>query len=527
MKKKKVERNGWSFLVLPVLTAVWPILSFYASNISELSLRFLKEPIFYSITTALVTGVAVSVLIKNKEKASLIVSLGLVIFFSYGHISGALNDKLFIQLPGGMVLGPDKVLLPIVFGSFIWIGVKILRSAKDLTRVLSFLKTLLLILVFYQGVLIVKTERQRRVGLVDQKEGVEKEALMAEGNWPDVYYIVLDGYAREDVLREIYDYDNSEFVDSLRKIGFYVADQARSNYIHTYLSLPSTLNMRYMDELPEKYGLNPADGLAAKSLAAENEVNRKFKNYGYTVINFASSWEGTDESYQADITYKKDEYFKILGKNVAIDETNIVFLQTTLLSPLIKEVWGDALRSRISAALQKLPTIPYQEERKFVVAHLMSPHPPYVFTAGGGPVIGAEFETADEGIDRRPKYLDQLIFMSKQIILVIEKIIENSPTPPIIILQSDHGPASIFGRREEWLDNYSEEGVKERSSILYAVYFPDQDYEDFYSTITPVNTFRILFNKYFNENLEILPDRVFYTSYEAIYDFKEVTEIGK
>ena len=132
---------------------------------------------------------------------------------------------------------------------------------------------------------------------------------------------------------------------------------------------------------------------------------------------------------------------------------------------------------------------------------------------------------ADEGIDKRPKYLGQLVFISDQIIPVLQKIIQNSENLPVIVLQSDHGPASIFGKRENWLENYSKEGVKERSGILYAVYFPDQNYKDFYSTITPVNTFRILFNKFFGENFKLLQDKTFYTSYEAIYDFKDVTDV--
>ncbi|MFH1289279.1 MAG: sulfatase-like hydrolase/transferase, partial [Patescibacteria group bacterium] len=453
------------------------------------------------------------------------VSLVLLIFFSYGYLSRSLNDKLFIQLPNNIVLGPDKILLPIIFGLFIIFSAKVLKSAKPLIRIIVFLNVSLLFLVSYLSIAIIKTEYQKKDSTLTQPTQLQNENQITQENTPDIYYIILDGYAREDILQKFYDYDNSEFIKSLEKMGFYVADFSRSNYIHTYLSLPSTLNMRYLDELPEKYGTNPVDESAARKLISENEVSKKLKDYGYTIINFASSWEGTGEGYKADITYKKDEYFKILGKNVAIDEANIIFLQTTLLSPLIKEVWGDALRSRILATLQKLPTIPYQEGKKFTVAHILAPHPPYVFTAEGNAVPNAEFEMADEGIDKRPKYLGQLTFISGQIIPVLQKIIQNSLTPPIVILQSDHGPGSIFGKRENWLENYSQEGVNERSSILYAVYFPDQNYKNFYSTITPVNTFKILFNNYFNENLELLPDKTFYTSYEAIYYFKDVTDI--
>lgn len=515
-----------SFLFIPILMAIFPLLSFYYKNIAELSLKFLIKPFFYSMVATLFLTILILILTKNKNKAALVASLATLVFFSYGRLSNSLTSKLFIQLPNKIVLGPDKILLPIITVLFVFICFKIFKSTKTLNQIIGFLTVFLLVLVGYLTLAIAKNESQKKENLVVRQTSLQTGNQNSEITRPDIYYIVLDGYAREDILRDIYHYDNSGFIENLRKLGFYVADKARPNYIHTYLSLPSTLNMRYLDELPQKYGEKPTDGSAARKLTSDNEVTRKLKDYGYTVINFASTWEGTNESYQADITYKGDEYFKILGKNVPLDETSITFLQTTLLSPLIKEVWGDALRARTLSTFQKLPTVPFQpEEPKFIVVHIIGPHPPYVFTAEGNPIPGAEFEFADEGIEKRPKYLGQLTFISNEVLPMVQKIIENSKNRPIIILQADHGPASIFGKREDWLKNYSEEGVKERSSILYAVYFPDQNYQQFYNTITPVNTFRIVFDRYFNEGLELLPDKTYYTSYEKIYGYKDITDI--
>ena len=512
------------FFIPPISASIFPILSFYKTNISDLSINFIQNLLTYSIIGAFAVTLVIFLLVRDKDKTSLISTILIFIFFSYGHLSGSLNNILFFQLSNGMVLGPDKLLLPVIFFLFLLISYKILIRKKPFIQIKTIINFSLLILIGFSIISIAKIEFDRR-GTTDQNLSEQSNNISTSSNAPDIYYIILDGYAREDVLKDLYDYDNSEFISKLEKIGFYVADKSRSNYIHTYLSLPSSLNMRYLDELPEKYGKDPSGGTAARQLISQNEITKQLKSRDYKIINFASTWEGTDESFQADITYKEDGYFKILGKNVSLDETNIIFLQTTLFSPFIKEVWGDALRSKTLSTLQKLPTIPYLEGKKFVMAHIITPHPPYVFDSQGNPVPGAEFEMADEGIDKRPKYLDQLKFISGQIVPVVEKIIENSPTKPIIILQSDHGPASIFGKREEWLNNYSEEGVKERSSILYALYLPDQDYQQFYESVTPVNTFRIIFNKYFDKNYELLPDKSYYTSYEAIYDYKDITDI--
>jgi hypothetical protein len=87
--------------------------------------------------------------------------------------------------------------------------------------------------------------------------------VVPKGRYPDIYYIILDGHARSDILAELYGYDNNWFVDSLRQRGFYVADRSRTNYAQTYLSLASTLNMTYLDSLAQAVGPKSQPGYAA------------------------------------------------------------------------------------------------------------------------------------------------------------------------------------------------------------------------------------------------------------------------
>ncbi len=45
------------------------------------------------------------------------------------------------------------------------------------------------------------------------------------------------------------------------------------------------------------------------------------------------------------------------------------------------------------------------------------------------------------------------------------------------------------------------------------------------SWITPVNTFRIVFNEYFGADFELLEDRSFtYPDLDHVYDFYEITD---
>ena len=105
---------------------------------------------------------------------------------------------------------------------------------------------------------------------------------------------------------------------------------------------------------------------------------------------------------------------------------------------------------------------------------------------------------------------------------IIEKIIERSVEEPIIILQSDHGPASILGHPYKWPRPVPEDGITERMAILEAYYLPGLN-DEVELPQTPVNIFRFIFNRYFGENYAMLPDKSYFTDYKNIYEFREVT----
>jgi hypothetical protein len=168
----------------------------------------------------------------------------------------------------------------------------------------------------------------------------------------------------------------------------------------------------------------------------------------------------------------------------------------------------------------------------FAYIHLVMPHPPFIFTEEGEyipqdiplywGVKDAEWKLFEgrSAEDYVRYYTNQLIYADKRILESVENILAYSPEPPIVILQSDHGPASLL----DWA-NPTDAAVQERMSILNAYYFPKQDYSILYKTITPVNTFRIVFNEYFGTNYEFLEDKNYFSTWLAPYQFRDVTEI--
>jgi hypothetical protein len=82
-------------------------------------------------------------------------------------------------------------------------------------------------------------------------------------------------------------------------------------------------------------------------------------------------------------------------------------------------------------------------------------------------------------------------FISQEIEDIVRQILDNSETEPIIIIQGDHG----------------KEG-NNRSKILNLYYFPNQDYSALYPSITPVNSFRIVLNQFFDFDYPLKEDTV-------------------
>jgi hypothetical protein len=173
-------------------------------------------------------------------------------------------------------------------------------------------------------------------------------------------------------------------------------------------------------------------------------------------------------------------------------------------------------------AFDHVPNAATNEEPTFVFAHITVPHFPFIFDKEGNPIEpskgmgGREDYEYDEYI---AGYTEQLAFASDKVISVIDAILSQSPEPPIIIVQSDHGPAAQLA--PGW--SVSESNVTERLSILNAYYFPDQDYASLYDEITPVNTFRVIFNQYFGGDYDLLDDQAYFSSWDRPYDVIEVT----
>jgi hypothetical protein len=342
--------------------------------------------------------------------------------------------------------------------------------------------------------------------------------LSVEQPAPDVYFIVLDAYGRADVLQDLSGYDNSEFIRELQDMGFYVVNCSRSNYARTKLSIASTLNMDYIQNLVPDYDTTDVN-LWSTPLLLDNQVRDLFEGLGYKTIAFYNGYKWLhwkDADYFLQPNPQQSALSEQLDANLTSFEE--MFLNTTLLSFIID---SQTDQTQVSSApssretdlytLATLPKIPQIAGPKFIYAHLVLPHPPFVFGPNGEKVnIGKSDEdlndvTQYEDEANRVAYRDQVIYTNGRIIPILRDIIERSPTPPIIILESDHGPTA-YG------------GVQNRMGNFMAYYFPGKDVSNIaYPSISPVNSFRLVFNTYFDGKYPLLDDISYYS--DVTYNF--------
>ncbi len=503
MKSKNNLKVSWirSHPLHPLIFASFPILALLVSNLSEVSLSVAVRSLVVSLVAAALLMLILQLLIQDWERAALISSAILILFYSYGHG--------YILLKGinlhGVYLFRHRTLIPILAGGGLFILWWVLRAptrVSTATSVLNAACLYLIILSFYQLASFILQTRKSETLVNENTKALD---LKVGNSPPDIYYIILDGYARSDVLKNEYGYDNSDFLNALRGLGFYVANCSQSNYAQTQLSLSSSLNFNYIDALSDRFvpGMDDRTGLDA--LIKHGIVGGSLKASGYKTVAFATGFL-LSEWYDAD-------YYLAPQRDVGeLNEFERLLLQTTFARIIqdrksldFEDTGSELFRRRTLFALDKLDKLSYIKEPKFVFVHLIVPHPPFVFGPAGGPVAPEEIGTT-RSENKTSRYRDQVNFISDRMKEILPKIIANSARPPVIVLQSDHG-APIPGSTTKRMKNLS------------AYYTPGVDIP-FYPTITPVNSFRMIFNAYFGQNLPLLDDVSLYSGYDDPFSYK-------
>jgi hypothetical protein len=347
-----------------------------------------------------------------------------------------------------------------------------------------------------------------------QLEHPKRSAVHSPNILPSIYYIVLDSYTSNAVFKRYCSYDNSPFLLALKKKGFFVVSRATSNYPRTALSLPSVLNMNYY-AVPEIALSAQADALDPQQinwLWQHSKVEQILSAQGYQVI-MLKSWAVELASLRAPSDMNA-------YKNFFNSEFNMVLLQMTVLRPWYLQIVSPLLRAAVLSTFAELENISDIGGPKFVYAHIMCPHPPYIFGSDGRPINLAEGVIGR--INQPQLYVNQVKFINQKMLHAIDKIMSHSRVKPIIVLQGDHGIAGTF--YPMGLDKTNNAIIKAQFEVLNALYLPKESRKYFYDNLSLVNTFRIIMNTIFHEEkYPLLKDKSFYSTLEQPFDFVDVT----
>jgi len=511
----------------PFFLAVWPVLALYATNSSQVSAWVIIRPFILSLVFSTCFYAACLRVTHNSHKAALLTGFLTLLFFSYGHFYQFLSISTIL----GHNFAHHRVLIPIYFVFLImgiwWISAKIKDYALythimiGISIALVASSVVQIIVSFTKGTnasasLVERTPAD--LGLKPNPE-IFQIASPAGRDKPDIYYIILDMYTRSDALKEDFLYDDQPFLEELQHLGFYIAACSRSNYAETRLSLASSLNMNYLEALGEKFTPDNPDKSPLVYLIRHSQVMKQYQAIGYRTIAFQTGFPFS-ELTNADLYIAPPSEPLLLREIQPFED---LFLQSTALR-IAAEVGPQPVKNsidwitfpyydharRLQYNLEKLAEIPEIPGPKFVFAHLISPHFPFIFTPDGSFLQDTRYynQPGDHPAEEFfvDGYRDQVAFINNRILAVIKEILANSTTPPIIIIQGDHGVRDL-----------------NRLKILNAYLFPGGS-PQLYPRISPVNTFRVIDNVVFGANYPLLEDISRQSDYVYPYRFETMPE---
>jgi hypothetical protein len=225
----------------------------------------------------------------------------------------------------------------------------------------------------------------------------------------------------------MYGFDNHEFIDYLKKTGFYVAEQSTPNYPQTSLSLSSLLNMQYLDQYVSDLQHTDARG-PVYSLIRENAVRHAFDDKGYDFVALPSAVFFT-QMRDADV------YYQMTLSDV--NEFEGLLLVSTVFNFAIDgwdldiPVPSYALHRRyLLYTLDRLDTIGAVQGPKVVFVHLMAPHPPFVVDKDGNAIQSERpYNIGDgTGFKGSPEeyvsgYLGEVQYLNRRLMRAIDAIL--------------------------------------------------------------------------------------------------------
>lgn len=512
-------------LLFLLLFNLYPIAFSYLSNINELMfIEFLELGLISSVIISLIYAILYKFV--RADKLYII----LLIFIASFYLTGHIYNKFFLFCPIEQYLKMIISLCVIVITGCILSK----KQFESFIKVSKFIITILLALAILSNFSLIWHHFKRIATEIKTKKAIAKENVENAkeikdyiNKKPNIYFIILDGYINSQAAYKYYNFDNSQFIKTLRSKGFYVADYGISNYGHTKFSVPSMLNFNYLENLgikPDNKAISINDKL--NSLYINNKLTTDFisNKYNLYYINLENAIaRNFNEKYVYKTFLPPDNTSEYTLKNMVL-QNSFLFFNTNN--------FGLAHRTNVYAAFDYIKECSNNKtSNKFIFAHILTPHFPYIFDEKGNlPEPKAREEliintNKNTYAPNSTSYLKQIKYVNNLAIDLFDTI-NKSDKEAVVIFISDHGyvPQKDYPLSKPVFAFFNDDDYYVRAGNLEAIYFPDGDYSMLYDSITPVNLVRVLLNKYFDAKLPLIEDKHYYSETYVKYEPIDVTQ---
>ena len=484
-------------MIYLLMVFIWPLINYCHANLEKIN--SLEDILILSL---FLSGVAIILFFMIRyflkisvEKILLSVFLSVILFFSYGSLLEAIS---ILSAKDPIIrYSYIYILIFILLVYFSWILARfsnVQKISRGLVTAVFFLSVIQLIFKcaghFYAD---------KKLAYENNSQNKRQKEEYIFQHKPNVYYILLDAYARQDTLKEVADYDNTTFLESLEAMGFIVSRAGRSNYHFTGASLSATMKMGYHES--SQNSLIAYEEMH-EALKGNNSVRKILRDNGYTIINIPAHWHQMRCYGYEDICLN--------GRSYEVFQS---FLATTPLKCL-------SFNNHYVEFESIENTLKIEASRpKFIFAHIAHIHDAAFDEEGNfhstkHPIIYSKEDAT--------WYIDSIKWVNKQVLNLVRTLRKNDPAA-VIIIQADHGPTYIGNLipkdPEYWLAHDKERRLKTPKDYRYTYgifsavylpnYFPDQYNKInkyFSGEFTLLNTFRYIFSYLSGQEPALLPE---------------------
>lgn len=504
LKKSLFPDNAFFYLLTLLLFPISFILHGNNEHYGLIELPVIFKLLFLYTMITIAVAFFSKILLGSYSKAMFFSFVILIIYFLFGVFKDFTRTTIYLQK-----FSKYSFLLPALSLFVILFAMWLKKSTKSFGSARIFIEAFLLLSLLFEislGIFNLITKREADIDLGDVSQELAKAYTPFSKNRPKIFWLVFDEYPASNTLKKVWQFHNP--LDSiLTAKGFFVASNASSNYNYTHYSLSSTLDMVYLTGLANHSIVTPRHMVRGLKSLYETNVLKILKESGYAIKNY-TFYDVKDHPAKGQVMFKNLPesliHFQTFGERVKADigwnfssllEGNDSLANVRQVNN-IDRIHKAVIRRNLEAVSRGNVA----KSAEFFMFHFMLPHEPFIYTGDGTiPYKKNVFE------DLKEDFIPHLSYTNSVVAMFADSIISRYKNDNIvIIIQGDHG----FKFEES--DPFFEE---ESCNILYAVYCSDKDYRGWYDSISSVNSFRIIFNKYLQTDFPLLKD----TSYNLLY----------